>query len=146
MISEGSIEIDRPIEQVFEYTNNNVADWSITVVEEEILEEQPGHVGTRFRCVTQERGNRMEFQGVITAWEPPTRSVIEMVGDHFDLEVEYLFEDLAGTRTRVTQRSHIHPKGFLMKAFFACCGWMMSKSTCKSLEAELNSLKQKLES
>ena len=54
-----------PVEEVSE----------IEPVEDEVIEDKNG-VGTTFRCVTEERGRRMVFQGVVTLWEPPTKSAI----------------------------------------------------------------------
>ena len=74
MRSTLSVEVDRPIAEVFDYSMNNVSEWSITCVEDEVLQEKPEGVGTTFRIVTEERGQRMEFQGVVTRHEPPTAS------------------------------------------------------------------------
>jgi len=143
MRQQASVEIDRPIDEVFEYTNRKVAEWSPTVVEDEMIEEKPDGVGSTFRCVTEDHGRRMEFEGVITRHEPPNVSAIRMTGQHFDIDAEYLFEDLGG-RTRVTQRSSVAPKGFL-KVFFFLFGWMMRKAGCKAAENELANLKRLLE-
>ncbi|WP_153557942.1 SRPBCC family protein [Roseimaritima sediminicola] len=143
MHSLASIEIDRPIDEVFAYTNDKVAEWSLTVVESEVLEDHDG-VGTTFRCVTEERGRRMEFDGVITVWEPPTKSAIHLTGKSFDIEAEYRFDDLNG-RTRVTQESTVTGKGFLRIVFFLF-GWLMNKQGCDAVAKELRSLKEKLES
>ncbi|MHC4177313.1 MAG: SRPBCC family protein [Planctomycetota bacterium] len=143
MKQQASVEIDRPIDEVFEYTNNNVAEWSITVVENEVIEEKPGGVGSTFRCVTEDHGRRMEFQGVVTRHDPPNVSAIHLRGQHFDIDAEYLFEDLGG-RTRVTLRSTVAPKGFF-KVFFLLFGWMMKKAGCKALQNELGNLKRLLE-
>ena len=143
MHSLASIEIDRPIGEVFTYTNEKVAEWSLTVVNDEVIEDKNG-VGTTFRCVTEERGRRMEFQGVITLWEPPTKSAISLTGKCFDIEAEYRFEDLNG-RTRVTQESTVSGKGFV-KIMFFLFGWLMNKQGCKAVSRELESLKRKLES
>jgi hypothetical protein len=40
MLTSGSVEIDKPIEVVFEYTNNNVAEWNTIVVEDEVIEKK----------------------------------------------------------------------------------------------------------
>ena len=141
MRNEGSVEIDRPIEDVFRLTLENVADWSIIVIEDEVLEDKDdGGVGTTFRTVTEEHGKRMEFQGVVKRYEPPHLSAVHLAGKAFDLDIEYRFEDLSG-RTRVTQESSVTPKGW-MKVFFFLCGWMMNKASCKALENEFNSLKK----
>ncbi len=143
MRTEASVEVDRPIGEVFDYTNNHVADWSLTVIENEVLEEKPGGVGTTFRTLTEDHGRRMEFQGVVTRHEPPTASAVNLKGPSFDIDAEYFFEDLAG-RTRVTQRSIVHGKGFF-KLMLGLCGWMMKSSARKAVEAELGNLKRLLE-
>lgn len=140
MQNEASVEIDRPSDEVFRLTNNHVAEWSIVVVENEVLDEKPEGVGTTFRTVTEDHGKRMEFQGVVTRHDPPHASAIRMTGDAFDIEAEYTFEDISG-RTRVTQKSTVTGKGFF-KVFMALFGWLMDKSSCKALEKELDSLKR----
>ena len=123
MKTESSIEIDRPIQDVFTYTTEKVAEWSLTVIEDEVIEVKPGGTGSTFRVVTEERGQRMEFEGVVTRNEPPTAHAVFLKGSHFDIEAEYAFEDLGG-RTRVTQRSTVKAKGML-KAMFVLFGWLM---------------------
>lgn len=142
MQSLASIEISRPIDEVFEYTNAKVADWSLTVVEHEVVEDKDG-VGTTFRCVTEDHGRRMDFQGVVTLWEPPTRSAIRLTGKMFDIQAEYRFEDLNGS-TRVTQASTVTGKG-VTRIMFLLFGWLMNKQGCKAAYKELESLKKKLE-
>ena len=102
MQSSCSVEIDKPIEAVFDYTNKNVAEWSSCVVEDVMIEEKNGGgLGTKFRTVTEERGRRMEFAGEVTHYEPPTASTVVLVGDSFDIEAAYTFESLDEGRTRV---------------------------------------------
>lgn len=62
MHSLAGIEIDRPIDEVFTYTNDKVAEWSLTVVENEVIDDKDG-VGTTFRCVTEDNGRRLDLQG-----------------------------------------------------------------------------------
>jgi hypothetical protein len=85
----------------------------------------------------------MEFEGLVTRHQPPTAHAVFMKGSQFDIEAEYLFEDLGG-RTRVTQRSMVHGKGFV-KVIFFLCGWLMKKSSRQALEKELLNLKRLLE-
>lgn len=142
MESRTSIEIDRPIEHVFKVTTERVAEWSIVVVEDEAIHETPDWVGTTFRCVTEDRGKRMTFEGVVTVHDPPTKHAVEMTGEHFDIHARYAFESLDdGMRTRVTTDSDVYGKGFF-KVMFALCGWMMKKSTCDAGMKELESLKR----
>ncbi|MCL4206792.1 MAG: SRPBCC family protein [Pirellulaceae bacterium] len=143
MKQQMSVEIERPIEEVFEYTNKHVAEWSLTVVENVVTDEKPEGVGTAFCCITEDHGRRMEFQGVVTRHEPPTASAVHLTGQFFDIDAEYLFEDLGG-RTRVTQRSSVAPKGFI-RIFFFLFGWLVTRAGCKAQENELNNLKRLLE-
>lgn len=141
-----SIDIDRPIREVFEYTNTNVADWSLIVVKDELLESvNDGGVGTTYRIVTEERGQQMEFQSEVTLYEPPHRSGIRMTGKQFDIHANYLFEEVDHGCTRLTQNSEVFPKGMLMKIMFTLMSPFMKKSGCNALQQELQSLKHHLE-
>ena len=143
MLSEAQVEIERSIEEVFEYTNNNIPEWSQTVIRDEVIDEKPRGVGTKFLCVTEDRGCRMDFQGLITRYDPPTASAVKLTGKHFDIEAEYFFEELSG-RTRVTQRANVLGKGITRVMFFLF-GWMMYRSGCKAQAQELHRLKRLLE-
>ena len=143
--SNGSIEISRPIHEVYDYTLNNVAEWSLTVVSETPIDVKPDNgVGTTYRCVTEDRGQRMTFEGIVTKSEPPTLSVSELTGTSFDIEVAYGFEDL-GDSTRVTQVSIVRPKSFFLKFFLKFFAGMATKGGCDATQKELVSLKQHME-
>jgi len=144
MQTAASIEIDRPIAEVFEFTIDHVAEWSITVVADEPIDIKPEGVGSTFRCITEDRGRRMDFQGVVTRHDPPNLSACQLTGSSFDIEAEYRFEDLSGS-TRVTVESNVTPKGFLKVVFFLT-GWATKGLGCKAQLNELESLKRILES
>jgi hypothetical protein len=144
MRTAASVEIDRPIDEVFEYTHDNVVEWSLTVVEDELIESTPGRVGSTFRCVTEEHGRRMEFTGEIVCWLPPNRSAVYLTGRQFDIAAAYHFGDLGNGRTRVSQDAVVSPRGFL-KVFFALFGWTFRASGRKAMESELLNLKRLLE-
>ncbi len=139
MQTEGSIEIKRPIDDVYRLTVDHVAEWSNIVVEDEVIEEHPDGVGTKFRSVTEDRGQRMEFEGVVTKQEPPHVHAIHLTGKMFDIEAAYAFERVDGG-TRVTQWSNVKGKGFF-KVMLLTMGWLMKKSSCDALQKELESLK-----
>jgi hypothetical protein len=144
MKTAASIEIDRPIDEVFDFTIHHVAEWSLTVVEDVPIDIKPEGVGSTFRCVTQDHGKIMEFQGLVTCHDPPNLSACQLIGSSFDIDAVYTFEDLSG-RTRVTVESTVTPKGF-MKVVFFLIGWAAKGSGCKAQHNELESLKQILES
>lgn len=143
MQTEISVEIDAPIAQVFDFSINNLTEWSTLIVDDTVINETPEVVGSTFRIVTEERGRRMEFEGVVTHHDPPNAQSVFLKNDMFDLDVEYRFEDLGG-RTRLTQGSTVHAKGFL-KVMFSLFGWAMKKSGRESGVSELNNLKRILE-
>mgnify|MGYP003674517470 CR=1 FL=1 len=144
MQNSTSVVIDRNIDDVFRLTIDHVAQWSIIVVEDEVIEAHPEVVGTTFRTVTEDHGQRMEFAGVVTRHEPPHVHAIHLTGQMFDIEAEYRFDDLAG-RTRVTQRATVTGKRFF-RLFMLLFGWMMKRSHCKASELEMQSLKKFCES
>lgn len=141
-----SVVVARPIDKVFQYTTTMVAEWSIIVVEETIVKSvNDGGVGTTFRIVTEERGQRMEFESTVTTHEPPHRSGIIMTGSHFDIHANYVFEEIDGG-TKVTQNSEVFAKTWMMKIMFTLMGPFMKKSGCDALQKELQSLRDHLES
>ena len=48
--TRGSVEIDRPIDEVFRLTHENIVDWSIIVVEDELLLLVPDPTGREPRA------------------------------------------------------------------------------------------------
>lgn len=144
MQTERSVEIEAPIDHVFEVATKQVVEWSEIVVEEEILNETPDGVGTTFRVVTEDRGQRMDFQSKVLAMDAPVLNEIEMIGKQFDIHVRTTLKDLGG-RTLLTQVSQVSGKGFF-KVMFLLMGWMMKKSSCDALDKELASLKALAES
>ena len=57
MRNEQSVEIDRPIAEVFDFTLKNTVKWVEIVVEDELVEDKnDGGVGTTFHVVTVEKG------------------------------------------------------------------------------------------
>ena len=143
MQTEMSVEIERPIKEVFDYTTNNVAEWCSVVLKDEVIDKKPKVVGTTFRVITEERGHQMELDGVVTRHEPPTAHTVLMKGKQVNIEAAYFFEDLGG-RTRITQRSTVNGKGFV-KVMFILFGWLMRKSSRNALEKELSNLKRLIE-
>jgi uncharacterized membrane protein len=140
-----SIEIDRPSEEVFDYTLSQSPKWSDSIVSDDLIEEKNGGgVGTTFRMVTEENGKRMTFRGEITRWNRPTVSRCFLRGDAFDIDVEYRFESL-GDRTRVTQESRVLPKAIALKVVFFTAGWLLKSVGRRALQKDLDTLKRQLE-
>lgn len=138
-----SIEIDAPIELVFDCANDDIAEWSPTVLEDKVVKETPEIVGTTFHMVTQERGKEMEFDGTVTRYDRPHVSAIRMTNPSFDIESTFSFEALSENRTRVVQDATAEGKGFFRVVMFVM-GLFMGKG-CKAAETELACLKKHCE-
>ena len=122
MESSVSVDINRPLPEVFRYTNENVSDWSITVVENEVLEETPEKVGSRFRMLTQDRGRQMEMTGEVIRYEENRLSEVFLVGQGFEISAFYIFEDLGNGVTRVTETAQSIPRESQKSSFFSSAG------------------------
>ena len=144
MKSQASIEIQCPIDEVFRLTNEHVAEWSLTVISDELVEQTVDGIGTRFRTVTEGHGQRKEFDGVVTAYDPPFRNRIYLTGKSFNLDIDYQFQ-VTGDGTRVTQIVDVQPKRIL-KVLFGLFGWLMQKASCEEAMKELESLRAFCES
>ena len=146
MKTELSVTIDRDIEKVFDYTNNNVPNWSQTVISDEVIEEKNGGgAGTRFLIVTEERGKQMEFQGEVIQYDPPNVSHSILRGISFDIDVRYDFEAKGAKCTLVRQTSVVKPHGIFLKTMFFTMGWLMKPLGRRALEADFATLKRHLE-
>lgn len=140
MRTEGSVEIERHIDDVFRLTVDHVVEWSDVVVEDEIVEETADVVGTTFRSVTETNGHRMPFDGMITTFDPPYQHGVHLTGGPFDILVDYQFESLSSELTRVTQSSEVKGKG-IMKVLFFFIEKLQKTASQAAVQKELNNLK-----
>lgn len=98
--NEVSIFINRPIEQVFEYTVDgyNLHNWQSGFFEHELLTEGPKRVGTRVREVRQVGPRKAEIQAEVTAFELNKRFATKTSTKPY-VTVNYTFEsENGGTR------------------------------------------------
>lgn len=89
--------------------------------------------------MTSEHARKMRFEGVVTRYEPPTASGIQMEGDAFRLTADYTFEQVDQI-TSVTQTSTVNGKG-IFRILIPATGLLMRKSNYQALQDALNRLK-----
>lgn len=135
-----NIEIECPIEEVFRITNEQVAEWSLIVVANNVLDERPRGVGTRFQTITEDQGHRLVFDGVVTCYEPPFKSAVKLTGKMFDIETEFNFQDSFG-KTRVTQTAKVRAKGFF-EFYMFLFGWFIKRGHRRANRDDLENLKR----
>jgi len=78
MLYRRTIEVDCPADTAFAYVSDfaRVSEWDPGVVESRALGDGgPVDVGSRFELVTRFRGNRQQFEYVVTAFDAGRREV-----------------------------------------------------------------------
>ena len=110
---EGTVIVDRPIEEVFDAwaALERTPDWADVVIERRKETDGPVGVGTRYHAVDQWPGRRVEFTVEITAFERPDRMAATwsepMVGGW-----DAIFETVDGG-TEVRLVSSMQPSGLM---------------------------------
>ncbi|MGI8775364.1 MAG: SRPBCC family protein [Actinomycetota bacterium] len=100
-----SVEIDRPVAEVFSYMTDpaHMTEWQSGVEAARHVDSGPTKLGSRLAEVRNFAGKRIETIVEVTAFEPDRRFEIEVVEGPIAYKVETLFSDLGG-RTRVDAR------------------------------------------
>jgi uncharacterized membrane protein len=138
---ERSIVIDRPIDDVFEFTHDlaNNPVWQTTLVEVELLTDGPMRVGTRWQEVRRFLGKRIESVLELTEYEPNKRSAVKMVSGPVPFSGIYAYEPVDGG-TRFTVGGELDAHGF-----FKLAEPVFARITGRELESNLGHLKDLLE-
>lgn len=140
---EESVEINRPVEEVFSYVANpeNLPEWSSIVLEVRKETQGEPEEGDRFTSVGKFLGRRFETPFEVVSYEPPRRSSHRSTGGPFEQEWTRTFEETAGGGTRLTQVAQGEPGGF-----FRLAGPMLEMAGRRQFRADLGTLKDLLES
>ncbi len=139
---EESVEINRPLEEVFDYAANpeNLPEWSGLVQEVRKETQGPLEEGARFTTVAKFLGRRFETPFEVSVHEPPRRHTDRSTGGPFPQEYTHIFEEVAEGRTRLTQVSEGEPGGF-----FRLAGPLLEMAGRRQFRADLETLKDLLE-
>ncbi len=139
---EESVQINRPLEEVFSYVTNpeSLPEWSNLVLEVRMDTEGPLQEGDRFTTVAKFLGRRFETPFEVTAHEPPTHHSDRSRGGPFEQEFIYTFEETEGGTTRLTWVAEGEPGGF-----FRLAGPLLERVGRRQSRADLQTLKDLLE-
>ena len=101
--NEHAVEIERPVAAIFPHraTAEQRLRWMGALVESEQLSEGAPGLGTRFRDVFEDHGQRIELDAEIVEWEPSARLAIRLRSRLFEATVRQRLEERDG-RTRLT--------------------------------------------
>jgi uncharacterized protein YndB with AHSA1/START domain len=145
---EESVEIGKPVEEVFSYTTNpeNLPRWAATVIEVR-QEDAPGGAGPldrkgeRFTLTQQALGRRFEAPFKVIDYEPNRRYVHRGTEGHpVPVTMVFVYEPLSSDGTRFTPRIEAEPG-----SFFGLVGPVLKGAIRRQLKTNLETLKELLE-
>lgn len=137
---EKSVQINKPIEDVFAYATNieNVTKWQEGVESIEV-EGDPNAVGGKYTEVRKFLGREMRTSLEITAYESNAKWAAKVLEGPVPYEVVASYEPADGG-TNVTMHIDGEPSGFFKLAQGA-----VQKQLDKSMEEDLQRLKEQVE-
>lgn len=127
-------QINAPASTVFLWLEDKsrLMQWVPNLTEDEPITETPDKIGSRFRQVFVENGREMVMIGEITAYAENKHMCVDIEGNMFTLDLEYILTALSDTKTELTQHTKIKFKGAakLMTPLM----FLMSKFSKKTLK------------
>ena len=135
-------EILKPPEFVFPWLAEpeKAMQWQKNVKEGEIIINRSEVVGTTFKEVIEEDGNRLEMQGVITKFIENQAIEFHLESKIHQLDVGYSVEEF-NKATKITVDARINWK-FPMNLLSLFIGKKMKKGIAEQMEAEILELKR----
>jgi uncharacterized protein YndB with AHSA1/START domain len=142
---EESVEINRPVEEVFSYTSNpqNFPQWAATVkeVRQDAPERSPLREGGRFTATQKALGRRFEAPFEIIDYAPNRRYVQRGTEEHpVAVTMVFAYEPLSWGGTRFRARIEAEPGGF-----FGLVGAVLERVIRRQMRTNLETLKALLE-
>ncbi len=119
VMGEASIEIDKPIQDVFSYIGehffDNYPEWSVDVVEFEPLDGKDVFIGAKAKQIR--KGNSAETESIfeITDYQPPTTLIFKGLTEPY--KHSYLLESTEQQPTRLTFRFELLELEVFMRPF-----------------------------
>ena len=140
--AEGSIVINRPLEEVFDYVSNvdNFPEWAGGAIEVHKDDTGPLREGYRFTVIVSLLGRRFENPYELTSYEPPRRYKHRGTGGPIpSQEWTYTLQEAAGG-TRLTRAVEGEPGGF-----FKLADPLIERFFKRQIKTDLETLKGLLE-
>ena len=140
---EGSMVINRPIEEVFAYVtdvSNSAPQWETGILEVEQTSEGPIGAGTTFQGVKRILGRRREWTLEVTEYEPSRKWRHKITSGGRTLVEETLTFEAVERGIRLTVASELK-----MGGFFRLASPIVVRKMQKEVEGDLANLKNILE-
>ncbi len=141
-LNEHTIEIARPVPHVFAHlvASERRMRWMSALKESEQVSEGAPGIGTKFRDVFEDHGQRFEIDAEVVAYEPPSRVAIRLVASAFESTVTQELAEANGG-TSLTTRIDTEYKSALARLMSG----VVTGHAQKTLEEDLARLKTLLE-
>lgn len=141
--TDHSIEINRPVEQVFAYLDNpdNLKHWLSGLVEATPLTHDGPGVGAKMRQVFEEGGRRVEMVEETVVYEPNRRVKIQGTTGMFDMTADYTLHPVGTGRTRLDFAEEMRFKSLFLRLLAP----LMASSARKKMVADFARLKANIE-
>ena len=107
---EQSVWINRPVEEVFEFTAQpeNEPLWNTTLQESEITSEGPLGVGTTVRSVSRVLGQTAELTSEVTEYQVNRKKAVKSTSGPFPFESSAVFEPVdSGTKLTFSMQAEL---------------------------------------
>jgi uncharacterized protein YndB with AHSA1/START domain len=140
---EHAVEIDASPDEVFAHLveGERRLRWMGALRETEQLTDGPPEVGSRWRDVFEELGQRVELEAEVAVYEPPRHLLVRLSSRAADATSEQHLESTNG-RTRLTTAIETEYKSFLARHGAV----IVTHLAQRQLEADLATLKGLVES
>jgi hypothetical protein len=102
-------------------------------------------MGSTFSLKYSMSGKTYDISGSVTAYEPPNRLGLQMVGGPMPMD-EIVALEPAGDGTRISQTVDVRPKNLVLGVLFTQVNPLMGPMFKKQIRKELRALKQYVES
>lgn len=145
MVTEASIEIDRSVDEVFAFATVYLSEWSLHISDIKFLNKTDDFIGSTFEASVEQHGEKVTFKGLVCAFEVPHLYSLKLVGDRFDINVDFHFKSSMQGTTVIRQVSRINPRGML-GILLRIMSPAVRKSACEELSKGLKNLKSIIES
>lgn len=141
---EESVEINKPVEEVFSYATNpeNFTEWAGTVIEvhREGSGEAPLSEGESFTVEQKLLGRRFEQSFEVTHYEPHQHYAHRSKGGPVPVSMDFTYEPVSSEKTRIVQHNEGEPGGF-----FALAGPLLKRALGRQMRTNLENLKDLME-
>ena len=138
---ENSVEINKSVEEVFEYVVNieNLPQWAGPVLEAKQTSEGPVGVGTTQSQVAQLLGRKIESTLEVTEYELNKKYTTKSTSGPIPIEVQHNFEQIPGG-TRLETIGLVDASGF-----FKLAEPLVARTLKRQTEGDVKTLKELME-